>query len=74
MRDQIFLWIKVMNLALGEIMFNLGLGHDLNIFPHYKFLLGLKDNLLTLFLIFHIIKVNQRIIQKEIILITSMIP
>ena len=55
MRDQIFLWIKVMNLALGEIMFNLGLGHDLNIFPNYKFLLGLKDNLLTLFLIFHII-------------------
>ena len=55
MREQIFLWIKVMNLALGEIMFNLGLGHDLNIFPHYKFLLGLKDNLLTLFLIFHII-------------------
>ena len=54
MRDQIFLWIKVMNLALGEIMFNLGLGHDLNIFL-YKFLLGLKDNLLTLFLIFHII-------------------
>ena len=55
MRDQIFLWIKVMNLALGEIIFNLGLGHDLNIFPHYKFLFGLKDNLLTLFLIFHII-------------------
>ena len=44
MRDQIFLWIKVMNLALGEIMFNLGLGHDLNIFPHYKlnFIYNLK--------------------------------
>ena len=55
MRDRIFLRIKVMNLDLGEIMFNLGFGRDLNIFPHYKFLLGLKDNLLTLFLIFHII-------------------
>ena len=55
MRDRIFLWIKVMNLALGEIMFNLGFGHDSNLFPLYKFLLGLKDNLLTLFLIFHII-------------------
>jgi len=49
MREEIFLWIKVMNLVLGEIIFNLCFGHDLILFLPYKFLLGLKDNLLTLF-------------------------
>jgi hypothetical protein len=49
MREEIFLWIKVMNLVLGEIIFNLCFVHDLILFLPYKFLLGLKDNLLTLF-------------------------